>query len=157
MELSSMLAGEPFSDRPKCVDPTLAAYLRAFNDRLGHHDRQRLYPYAALAVGTRGGRAATRARRDRCLHFAGARRGPLARARLALRVGLRAAVRLTPGAGEWAAREVFVRGDIDAGFALLDALVGVGPARWPNRSEPSSSSTCSRDTSTPTPMSSAAT
>ena len=53
MELASMLAGERFTDKPRCVDPVLAAFLRAFNDRLDHFDRQRLLPYASRAVGTR--------------------------------------------------------------------------------------------------------
>src|ERR687896_348334 len=32
MELSSMLAGEAFSDRPRCVDPVIAGFLRTYND-----------------------------------------------------------------------------------------------------------------------------
>src|SRR3954451_6271838 len=86
MELASMLAGEDFSDRPKCVDPVIASFLRAFNDRLDTRQRQRLRPYAAAVVGSRSGRKVTRARRNRCLEFAagGRRRGPLARVRLAM-------------------------------------------------------------------------
>ena len=34
MEYTALLAGEPFSDRPECVDPTLAAILRSANDSL---------------------------------------------------------------------------------------------------------------------------
>src|SRR3954454_13886856 len=55
MELASMLAGEEFTDRPKCADPVIASFLRAFNDRLDTRQRQRLRPYAAAVVGTRGG------------------------------------------------------------------------------------------------------
>ena len=43
MELSSMLAGEPFSDRPRCVDPVIAAFLRTYNDGLDDSRRQDLY------------------------------------------------------------------------------------------------------------------
>src|SRR4051794_37186964 len=83
MELASMLGGERFSDRPKCVDPVIASFLRAFNDRLDTRARQRLRPYAAAVVGTRGSRRVTRARRARCLEFASGRPpGPAARLRL---------------------------------------------------------------------------
>jgi len=32
MELASMLAGEPFSDHPDSVCPTIAGFLRAYNE-----------------------------------------------------------------------------------------------------------------------------
>ena len=35
MELASMLAGEPFTDRPRSVSRTIAAFLRVCNDLLG--------------------------------------------------------------------------------------------------------------------------
>jgi hypothetical protein len=138
MEVASMLAGERFSDRPRCVDPVLAAYLRAFNDRLGHADRQSLFPFAALAVGTRAGRAAARRRRDRCLAFAGVDvRGhdPIVRAvlltvvrlRLLVLVGVSAALRLRDGSAELAARSVLAHGgDVDAGFGLIEELLAEG-------------------------------
>lgn len=113
-----MLAGEPFSDSPRCADPVVAAYLRAFNDRLAHADRQRLRPYAAAVVGTRGDRRATRARRRRCARRAGGR------LRVALRVGVIAALRRDAGPGAGAAREVVASGD--DGFAFLDALLADG-------------------------------
>nr|MBA3327252.1 hypothetical protein [Solirubrobacterales bacterium] len=71
VELSSMLAGEPFSDRPRCVSPVVAGFLRALNDRVPYATRQRLYPYAARAVGTRGDRRVERGRRDLCIARAG--------------------------------------------------------------------------------------
>jgi hypothetical protein len=125
MELASMLAGEPFSDRPRCADPVIATFLRAFNDRLDHGRRQQLRPYAAAVVGTRRGRRLSRARRRRCLAFACGHEhaGPLTRLKLAVFVGLRAALRISHGAPEWAAREAIVRGP-DSGFALLDELLG---------------------------------
>ena len=52
MELASMLAGEPFSDRPRCVDPVIAAFLRTYNDGIDDRRRQDLYPLAA-AIGPR--------------------------------------------------------------------------------------------------------
>ena len=54
MELSSMLAGEPFSDHPRSVCPVIAALLRRYNDALDDWRRQDLYAYAARVVGSRG-------------------------------------------------------------------------------------------------------
>jgi hypothetical protein len=54
MELASMLAGEPFTDRPRAVCPVIGAFLRSFNDAVDDRTRQALYPYASAAVGTRG-------------------------------------------------------------------------------------------------------
>ena len=71
MELASIIGGEPFSDSPRCVDRVVAAFLRAWNDRAGYADRQRLYPYASHVVGTGGYRRTSRIRRDLCLSWAG--------------------------------------------------------------------------------------
>jgi hypothetical protein len=75
VELASMLGGEDFSDRPHCVCRVVAAFMRSFNDRASHAERQRLAPYAARAVGSRGDRRLTRERRDVCLVWTGARPG----------------------------------------------------------------------------------
>jgi hypothetical protein len=54
MELTSIVAGEPFSDRPDCTDPALAAVARAVNDYSSHSARQRLAVLAAdLSVAGR--------------------------------------------------------------------------------------------------------
>ena len=124
MELASTLADEDFTDRPECVDPVIGSFLRALNDRIGHRDRQRLLPYAAKAVGTRGPGRLTRSRRDLCLRFAGVQGA--ARARIALLLGIKPAVALTEGAGEIAARAVVADGDVDQGLGLLDALIAEG-------------------------------
>jgi hypothetical protein len=137
VEMASLIAGEEFSDRPDCVCEVIAAFLRSWNDRLGYSDRQRLAPYASRVVGTRAGKAVTRARRDACLDWAGANldRGGLerfsallgARSRIALLSGLRPALRLNEGAGEYAARLAFGRRDSDAAFELLDRLLEIEP------------------------------
>ena len=119
-----MLAGERFSDRPRCVDPVLAAYLRAFNDRLGHRDRQRLVPYAARVVGTRAGRRRRRERMRLCLEFAGIPSWFTARCRIALLLGARSGLRLESGAAEYAARVAIAGDRVEAGFRLLDELIG---------------------------------
>jgi hypothetical protein len=124
MELASMLAGERFTDKPRCVDPVLAAFLRSFNDRLDHVDRQRLLPYASRAVGTRAGRARRRERVELCLEFAGLRSHTLARVRFGFLLGLRWAFRLRCGSAEHAARCAIAEDRVEAGFALLDRLIG---------------------------------
>lgn len=51
MEYTSLLAGEPFSDAPACVDRELAAVLRHANDKLSDADRARLVPLLGRAIG----------------------------------------------------------------------------------------------------------
>jgi hypothetical protein len=63
MELASMLAGEPFSDHPRSVSPTLAGLLRGYNDGLDYRRRQTLKHYASASVGTARGRTVERERR----------------------------------------------------------------------------------------------
>jgi hypothetical protein len=65
MELSSMLAGEPFSDHPASVCPVIGAFLRAYNDWIDDNRRQDLYPYASHVVGSRGEKAVELDRADR--------------------------------------------------------------------------------------------
>lgn len=139
IELASIIGGEPFSDRPRCVDRVVAAFLRGWNDRAGYVDRQRLYPYASRVVGTGGYRRISRIRRDICLSWAGAdlERGPLwrvasrlrMRARIAWSVGFWPALRLKEGAGAYSARVCFAHGGSDEAFALLDRLLDEGPSR----------------------------
>ncbi|HEV7465859.1 MAG TPA: hypothetical protein VGP96_06140, partial [Candidatus Dormibacteraeota bacterium] len=52
LELVSLLAGEEFSDAPRCVSPVLANAGRAWNDSLGDEERQRLLGYADRLLGT---------------------------------------------------------------------------------------------------------
>jgi hypothetical protein len=134
VELSSMVAGEPFSDRPDCVCDVIAAYLRAWNDRAGYVQRQRLLPYATRVIGSRADRATTRRRRDLCLTWgelvdadSARASGLLARLRVRFRLGwllgLGPALRLNEGAAEYAARVCFVRYGPDTAFRLLDRLI----------------------------------
>ncbi|MGY1605500.1 hypothetical protein [Geodermatophilus sp. SYSU D00815] len=51
MEYTALLAGEAFSDHPRCVDPELATVLRGANDRLSDTDRTLLVPLLGRAVG----------------------------------------------------------------------------------------------------------
>src|SRR4051812_14475069 len=70
MELASMLAHEPFSDRPPSVSPTIGAFLRTYNDGLDDERRQDLYAVAAAVVGSARGRGIERRRINACLSFA---------------------------------------------------------------------------------------
>jgi hypothetical protein len=136
VELASMIGGERFTDRPDCVCPVIASFLRCWNDRAGYADRQRLAPYASRVVGTGGYRRMSRIRRDVCLSYAGADldRGPLRRAlarlrmrgRIAWSVGIFPSVWLKEGAGAYAAHLGFARGGSEEAFALLDRLLEVG-------------------------------
>jgi hypothetical protein len=135
VELASAVAGERFSDRPRCVCKVIAAFLRAWNDRAGYADRQRLAPYAARIVDTRASRRVTRLRRDVCLIWAGVdvNAGPLrslaarlrARLRILVYIGVRPALFLNEGAGELAARALFAEHGEDIAFAMLDRLLAV--------------------------------
>jgi hypothetical protein len=71
MELASMLAGERFTDSPRCVCPVIAAFLRRYNDVVDDRRRQDLYRHASLSVGSRGSRSVLRRRARRCSEFAG--------------------------------------------------------------------------------------
>jgi hypothetical protein len=86
VELASLLAGERFTDHPLSVCPVIAGFLRDYNDLLADGERDELYPYAALVVGTA---ASGRARRERArllLDWAGIRvRGSGLRLRFPLR------------------------------------------------------------------------
>jgi hypothetical protein len=53
MELTSYVAGEPWSDHPACASPVIAAFMRSWNDTLNDEDRNRLLkPYVTRLVGT---------------------------------------------------------------------------------------------------------
>jgi hypothetical protein len=51
MEYTSLLAGESFTDEPRCVDRELAAVLRGANDKLSDAQRHRLVPFLGRAIG----------------------------------------------------------------------------------------------------------
>src|SRR5919198_4542403 len=136
LELTSILAHEKFSDRPRCVCEVIAAFLRGWNDRASHAERQRLRPYAERVIRSRAGRSVTRRRRDICLIWAGTDlsgnalsrglRRLAMRFRILILCGIRPALRLDEGAGELAARVVFARHDFQTGLRLVDALLEVG-------------------------------
>ncbi|MGH8867756.1 MAG: hypothetical protein ACRDYU_07155 [Actinomycetes bacterium] len=54
MELASLLAGERFSDHPKCAHPVLAAVARSVNDCTTDEGRPALAPLATGVIDTAG-------------------------------------------------------------------------------------------------------
>jgi hypothetical protein len=131
MELASMLAGEPFSDRPATVCPVIAGFMRAYNDRVDDERRQDLYRYAADVVGTRAALEVEHARERRCLEWADGMRRHRPRP-------LRWMARSAPGtvdrrlgldaAGTYAARSIRRHGDRThtAALALVEELIAMG-------------------------------
>ena len=58
MEAVAFVAGEPWSDHPKCASPVIGAFMRVWNDGLNEYDRNRLLkPLIVKLVGTRGSKA----------------------------------------------------------------------------------------------------
>jgi hypothetical protein len=57
LEAASLIAGEPFSDHPRCVSPVIAAFMRRWDDNLDFEDRQQLKPFIRKVIGTNTGRA----------------------------------------------------------------------------------------------------
>jgi hypothetical protein len=54
MEAVSFVAGEPWSDHPKCASPVIGAFMRRWQDDLGDDPRQTLKPYVPRLVGSKG-------------------------------------------------------------------------------------------------------
>ena len=54
MELASYLAGEPWSDHPRCTHPLLAVLARAVNDHVSDATRPRLAPLIPHVIGLSG-------------------------------------------------------------------------------------------------------
>ena len=51
MEMASYMAGEPWSDHPKCTYPALAALARDINDYTSDEHRHRLAPLIPSVIG----------------------------------------------------------------------------------------------------------
>jgi hypothetical protein len=134
MELASMLAGEPFSDRPATVCPVIAGFMRAYNDRVDDERRQDLYRYAAEVVGSRTTRSEVeQARERRCLEWADVMRRQRPRPLRWMARGGSGSVDRRLGldaAGTYAARSIRRHGDRthEAALALMDELLAMGRA-----------------------------
>ena len=142
MELASMLAGERFSDHPKCVCPALGAILRPYNDSIPDERRQDLYEYASRVVGTRSSRELTRRRAREALAFfsENERRGqpmPLS-VRILRRMPGTQLTALARATARYACRST---GASHAqALALVDRLIALAPTEAPGASRPGSAS-----------------
>jgi hypothetical protein len=146
MELASMLAGEPFSDRPRCVDPVIAAFLRTYNDGIDDRRRQDLYPLAAEAVGTRAVSGVQAERARMCLRWAQTRHTARRRGvrRLLPRRPLLPDGRLGDDAAGTLAGRIAVKqatkrratGGHEAALQFVHELLAVGAARAPKVQQP---------------------
>ena len=133
VELASMLAGEPFSDRPRSVCPVIAGFLRSYNDLLPEGEHRHLYPLAALVVGSASTWPVRRRRALRLAEWAGLRaRGgsDLLFPRMSPRhevvvAAARAAIRIDPPQRRRAAVA-----------DLVDELVGIGRRTNPGAQVP---------------------
>jgi hypothetical protein len=130
MELSSMLAGEPFTDRPECVCPVIAEFLRTYNDEVDEQRRRDLYDYASQAVGTRAGNDIERLRANMLLRWWAGLDKPLRRRMRVIMWGLApaAAARDSEIAYRAAKKAAASRNLHESVLALLDDLVSVGRA-----------------------------
>jgi hypothetical protein len=131
MELASMLAGEPFSDRPATVCPVIAGFMRAYNDRVDDDRRQDLYRYAAEVVGSRAAPEIEHARERRCLEWADVMRRQRPRPLRWMGRGGPGSVDRRLGldaAGTYAARSIRRHGDRThaAALALVDEMIAMG-------------------------------
>jgi hypothetical protein len=133
MELSSMLAGEPFTDRPDCVCPVIAEFMRTYNDEVDERRRRDLYDYASKAVGTRAGNDIERLRANMCLRWWAALDKPVRRRMRMVMWGLApaAAARDSEIAYRAAKKAAASRELHEQVLALLDDLVSVGRAPAP--------------------------
>jgi hypothetical protein len=118
VELASLLADEPFDDRPRCVDPVIAGLLHTINDALDNTQRQRLIPYAPTIVGTAGGWRARYRRARLCARFV-ADREPGRRS-------LVFPIRLSRW-GKRAADVALRTAGTDAALDLCDRVIAAGP------------------------------
>lgn len=145
MELASLLAGEQFSDHPSSVSPSIASFMRTYNDLIDDTRRQDLYTLAAKCVGTAGSEAVEIFRASRLKAwgdqmrrrtFGGKLLGPFRRH------AIRRLDTTPEQAGRYAASSIRqVSDEIHASvLALVDDLIAMGsrPSAWsPSEAWPS--------------------
>ncbi|SRR5579884_1313121 len=137
MELASLLAGEKFSDHPSSVSPSIASFMRTYNDMIDDVRRQDLYTFAAKCVGTAGSEAVEIFRASRLMAWGEEIRQRRFGGKLlgTLRRHTPRKLNTTPEeAGRYAANSIRRESDeIHASvLALLDELIAMSspPAAW---------------------------
>jgi hypothetical protein len=132
MEAVAYVAGEEWSDHPKCASPVISAFMRSWNDALPEADRNRLLkPYVLRLVGTAATAEVEEVRAWMCLDWLVRVHTP-AWLRLA---GLSEQADRLAGLPEFRAGVDVssVRPAIDAGAAAVAGVAAwdaVGPAAW---------------------------
>ena len=130
MEIASFLAGERWSDHPKCTDPALAELARCVNDVMPDSERSRLSLMIPSVIGTAGNgadpmRTAALVVRDcalQALPLVTVKTRPLACA-------LIVAERVLGESTEEARRVLATQ---PAAWAFANEYVGESPSRWRN-------------------------
>jgi hypothetical protein len=69
MEAVSYVAGEEFSDSPKCACPVISAFMRSLNDSSKYKQRQQLKPYILRLVDTNKGEEVAERRLMLCVDW----------------------------------------------------------------------------------------
>ena len=133
MELASMLAGEPFTDRPYSVSPAIAGFLRAYNDYVDDELRQDLYRVASAVVRSRANARVERMRLERIIEWGKAMRRSRSKLLACVASASRyaRAVDISPDeAGTFAVRGIGrdCRRAHAAALALVDDLLSCGRA-----------------------------
>ena len=128
-----MLAGEPFTDRPTCVCPVIAEFLRTYNDEINDRQRRDLFPYASRAVGTRTRASTERLRANMILRWWAGRDRPKRRRMRLLLWGLAPGVvardtEIAYRAASFAAGSKGLHGEV---LGLLDDLIAVDNKKAP--------------------------
>ncbi|MGH7722080.1 MAG: hypothetical protein ACRENL_04485 [Candidatus Dormibacteria bacterium] len=57
MEMVAYVAGEEWTDRPRCASPVISDFLRVWNDAMNDEDRQMLKPLIPRLVGSNASKA----------------------------------------------------------------------------------------------------
>ena len=115
LEAVSYIAGEDFTDRPKCVSPVLAEFGRILNDFLSDDARQQLIPLIPKLIGTLN---PEQDQRDglRCAHWLAAHWSPTWLDLVPELESHATALRAIPAPKTWV--------DVEGWFAVMDAAEG---------------------------------
>ena len=70
MEAVAYVAGEPFSDHPKCASRVLTRFCIRLNDRWSDEQRQKLKPFILRLAGTKASEEIERKRAYMCADWA---------------------------------------------------------------------------------------
>ena len=153
MEMTSFLAGEPWTDMPECSSPVVARFCQVLNDNFDQPDRDRLQTYVPRLIGTASpvhdieraeylawqairvftqislDRAGLKAEAETLRSFDGNLKDAIAAARAASANDYAASAALyAADAAALAAYATLAAANIDIIFSTLDGLLDIGPS-----------------------------